>query len=111
MASRQTTVDYIVEQASGAGGVTARKMFGEYALYCGDRLVGLICNDRLFVKPTAEGRAFFGPAEEAPPYPSAKPCLVIPPDTWDDSERLSTLVKLTAAHVPAPKPKRPRTSR
>ena len=63
VASRQTTVDYIVEQAAGAGQVSARKMFGEYALYCGNRLVGLICNDQLFVKPTVEGRAFFGPTE------------------------------------------------
>jgi len=25
-------------------------MFGEYALYCGDKVVALVCDDQLFVK-------------------------------------------------------------
>jgi len=33
MSSKQSTVDFILEQISGAGEISAKKMFGEYALY------------------------------------------------------------------------------
>ena len=61
MASQPTTVDFLVEQMGSAGTVTARKMFGEYALYCDDRLVALVCEDKLFIKPTTAGKAFHRP--------------------------------------------------
>lgn len=102
MATARGVVDHIVEQAAAAGAVTARAMFGEYALYCDGRLVALVCDDRLFVKPTAPGRAHAGAAEEASPYPGAKPCLVIPGERWEDADWLATLVRLTAAALPPP---------
>jgi hypothetical protein len=49
MGSRQSIVDAIVLAASGADDVSARKMFGEFALYCDGKLVALICDDQLFV--------------------------------------------------------------
>ena len=58
MASNQSTVDYIVEQVAGAGAVTGRKMFGEYALFCDGKMVALICDDQLFIKPTVAGRSY-----------------------------------------------------
>ena len=39
MASQQSTVDYILEQIEAAGSVSARKMFGEYGIYCDGRIV------------------------------------------------------------------------
>ncbi|WGY73406.1 TfoX/Sxy family protein [Burkholderia cepacia] len=102
MASSQSTVDFIVEQIAAAGAVSARKMFGEYGIYCDGRMVALVCDDRLFVKPTPEGRAYLGACEEGPPYPSAKPHLVIAGDRWDDREWLSALIRITAAQLPMP---------
>jgi len=69
MASQQRTTDYIVEQIATAGSVSARKMFGEYGIYCDGKLVALVCDDQLFVKPTKAGRAHIGKVREAPPYP------------------------------------------
>ena len=110
MASKQSTVDFILEQI--AGGASARKMFGEYSLYFGPKLFGLVCDDRLFIKQTAAGRSFLGEAAaEAAPYPGAKLCFVIPGEAWDDAERLATLVRLTVAELPAPKPKPPRRTK
>ncbi len=106
MSSQQGTVDYIVEQACAAGAITARKMFGEYGLYCEGILVGLICDDQLFVKPTEAGRAFVGAVEEAPPYPRAKPSLLIEGDRWNDGAFLAALIRLTATNLPRPKPKK-----
>jgi TfoX/Sxy family transcriptional regulator of competence genes len=73
MASQQRTADYVVEQIAAAGSVSARKMFGEYGVYCDGKMVALICDDQLFVKPTKGGRTFLGKVREAPPYPGAKP--------------------------------------
>ncbi len=89
------------------GGVSHRKMFGEYAIYVGNKVVALVCADRLFLKPTAAGRALLAAPVEAPPYPGAKPYLVVD-DHVDDAELLSTLFRATESEVPEPKPKKRR---
>ena len=110
MASKQAVVDFILEQIGAAGAVSVRKMFGEYGLYCGDKLFGLVCDDQLFIKPTKGGRAFLGKnMTESQPYPGAKPCFVIPGDQWEDSDQLAELVRITTAELPAPKGKKPST--
>jgi len=103
MASRQASVDFIVEQMSAAGDVSARKMFGEYALYCDGKLVALVCDDQLFIKPTPAGRAFAGACPESPPYKGAKPSLLMSADQIENAEWLSTLVRISAAELPQPK--------
>ncbi|KVT72123.1 competence protein TfoX [Burkholderia ubonensis] len=106
MASSQSTVDFIVEQMAAAGAASARKMFGEYGIYCDGKMVALVCDDRLFVKPTPDGKAFLGECEEGPPYPGAKPCFVISGERWDEREWLSRLIRITAAQLPPPKPRK-----
>lgn len=103
MASQQSTVDFIVDQIRGAGSVHAKKMFGEYGVYCDGKMVALVCDDQLYVKPTAPGRAFAGDCEEGCPYPGAKPCLLISGDQWDDAEWLTRLIAISAVALPAPK--------
>ena len=49
MSSSQSTVDFILEQVSGAGAVRAQKMFGEYGIYCNEKIVAFVCDDQLFV--------------------------------------------------------------
>ena len=115
MASKQSTVDFILEQIACAGVVSARRMFGEYGLYCSQKFVGVVCDDRLYLKPTPGGRALLGgDAQEASPYPGAKPHFLIPGEAWDDAERLTALVKVTAAELPTPASKtarKPNTTR
>lgn len=106
MASNPTTVAYLVEQMGGAGVVSARKMFGEYGLYRGGKMVALVCGDQLFVKPTAAGRRHAADSVEASPYKGSKPCLLIPVERWDDREWLSRLAELSATELPNPTPKR-----
>ncbi|MBB4153835.1 TfoX/Sxy family transcriptional regulator of competence genes [Sphingomonas jinjuensis] len=112
MASQRKTVDFLVEQLSGAGAVTAKPMFGEYGVYCDGTMIAIVADDQLFVKPTAGGRAHAAGAEEAPPYPGAKPSLLIDPDRWDDADWMSALAHITADELPPPKagaPKRAKT--
>ena len=81
-------------------------MFGEYGTYCDGKMVALVCDDLLLVKSTAGGRAFADGVGEAPPYPGAKPCLLIDADRWDDSDWLTELIKISAAELPKAKTKR-----
>ncbi len=106
MATKQSTVDYLTEQMSGAGVIRSRKMFGEYAIYCNDKVVALVCDEMLFVKPTKAGRDIIGSVEETPPYPGAKPYFYISGDYWEDRDLLSQLIAKTAAELPLPKPKK-----
>ncbi len=101
MASKQSTVDFIVEQASKAGTVSARKLFGEYGLYCDGKMVALVCDDQLYIKPTQSGRAHIGAVTESPPYQGAKPCFLIPGDKREDAAWPTKLVHITAACLPA----------
>jgi DNA transformation protein and related proteins len=105
MASSQTTVDYMLEQMARAGTVSARKMFGEYGVYCDGKVVALICDDQLFIKPTEAGRAVAGPVAEGLPYPGAKPWLLVDGDRLEDAGWLAGLVRVTAEALPLPKPK------
>lgn len=105
MASQQRTVDFILEQIASAGAVSARKMFGEFGVYCDGKIVALVCDDQLFIKPTPAGRAFIADPVEAPPYDGAKPYFLIDGDRWDDREWLTSLIKRSAAQLPSPKPK------
>ncbi len=108
MASTQDFLDFVLDQIEPRGRVTARKMFGEYALYAGDKVVALVCDDRLFIKPTDAGRAFAGEIAQAPPYPGAKPYFLIE-DGLEDRAWLSELVRVTEGALPAPKLKKKAT--
>ncbi len=105
MSSQQKTVDFLVEQMSQAGTVTSRKMFGEYAVYCDSKVIGLVCDDQLFIKITDKGADFIGDCEKQPPYPGAKPYFLISSEHWDDADWLCELVQMTTASVPLPKKK------
>ena len=110
MASDRKAVEFLVEQRAGGGTVSAKAMFGEFGIYCDGKMVALVCDDHLFVKPTGGGRAFAAGSEEAPPYPGAKPCLLIDAEKWDDREWLAEIVRITSQELPAPKVRTKRKS-
>ncbi|HCL56298.1 MAG TPA: competence protein TfoX [Spirochaetia bacterium] len=107
MASDQSFVDFVLEQIDKSCQISFRKMFGEYALYSGTKVVGLICDNQLFIKPTEFGRKFIKEVLEAPPYPGAKLYFLIE-DKIEDREWLSELITITAKNLPEPKPKKKR---
>ncbi len=105
MASDLGFIEFIVDQIENAGEITYKKMFGEYALYSDGKVVALICDDQLFVKPTEAGKSFISNVVEAPPYPGAKLYFLIE-DKIEDREWISNLIRLTAKELPEPKLKR-----
>lgn len=105
MANDLAFIEFVVDQIDPSCDVRFRHMFGGCTLYSHDKVVALICDDQLFVKPTEAGRSFIGAVVEAPPYEGAKDSFLIG-DEIDDGEWLTQLITLTAAELPAPKPRR-----
>lgn len=104
MASDQDFMEFVADQMEAAGHITFRKMFGEYAVYCDGKVVALVCDNQLFVKPTEAGKSYIGTVCEAPPYPGAKMYFLIE-DQYEDAQWLSGLIQITARELPMPKPK------
>jgi TfoX/Sxy family transcriptional regulator of competence genes len=104
MASSSDTVQYIVDQVGLGRRLSSKKMFGEFALYLDEKIVALVCDDQLFLKPTDQAKTFLGKVRLAPPYPGAKDYLLLT-DELDDPDRLKEVVLITAAALPVPKPK------
>jgi TfoX/Sxy family transcriptional regulator of competence genes len=114
MPSQKSFVDYIIDQLSSLSNIRALKMFGEYGLYCDDKIVMLICDDRVYLKKTDIGETMLeGRFEYAPAYPGAKPSLLIAEDIIEDRELFPRLISSTAAALPMPKPKnrKPKTNK
>jgi DNA transformation protein and related proteins len=102
MATQQSTIDFLLDQLADAGEMRARKMFGEYALYCDNKVVGLVCDDQLYVKITDQGREYAGKYyEEGKAYLGAKPSMKIDEGRVEDREWLCALIRLTADNLPA----------
>lgn len=105
MASDQSFVDFVTDQINHAGEIIAKKMFGEYGIYADGKMFGLICDNRVFIKPTKAGRAYIGHVTEMPPYPGAKPCFLIE-EKVEDKDWFSELIRISVKELPIPKPKK-----
>jgi TfoX/Sxy family transcriptional regulator of competence genes len=110
MASDLSFVEFVVDQISGAGNISFKKMFGEYAIYCDEKVVALVCDNQFFLKPTEAGRALLTEIIEAPPFPGAKSYFLMA-DTLDDRALITQLVRTSAAALPLPKPKAPKKTK
>jgi TfoX/Sxy family transcriptional regulator of competence genes len=95
------TVAFIEDQLAGLA-VRTRPMFGEYGVYCDGKIVGLICDDILFLKPSDADLGLFARTELAPPYPGAKQYHRVPGDAVEDRDWLGQVVQATADALPAP---------
>ena len=104
MASNQDFIDYVCEQVGLAERVTTKKMFGEYAVYVDAKVVGFVCDNQLFIKPTVAGKQLVGDITEAPPYPGAKLYFLLS-EQLDDRDFMRQVFLITASELPAPKPK------
>jgi TfoX/Sxy family transcriptional regulator of competence genes len=80
-------------------------MFGGYGIYADGKIFGLICDNKLFIKPTESGWEFLGEVVEVPPYEGARPSFLIK-DKIEDGDWLSKLVQVSLMKLPDPKPKK-----
>lgn len=109
MGSDREFVAFVCEQLRGAGDISSRRMFGEAAVYLGDKVVGLVCDNQLFIKATEAGRAKIGEPTEAPPFAGATDWFLMA--DLDDPDLLADIVRVTAEALPAAKIKAKKTPR
>jgi TfoX/Sxy family transcriptional regulator of competence genes len=109
MATDLNYIQYIHEQAGLGNQLSHRKMFGEYALYLRGKVLGFVCDNQLFLKPTEPGKQLLGKVKEGAPYPGAKAYWIID-EALDDTELLQRLLIATADALPLPAAKAPRKS-
>ena len=105
MASSKEYLDFVLEQLSDLDGITFRPMMGEYLLYVDGRLAGGVYDNRLLVKPVPAALALLPNAPQEPPYPGAKPMLLV--EEVEDGAFLRELLVAMEPELPAPKPKKP----
>jgi hypothetical protein len=110
MASDARTAAHVLEVIAGAGSVSVRRMFGEYAVYLDGKVVGLICDNRVFVKPTPGALALVAAPELAEPYPRVKP-QICADGLLDDAELLVRVLRAVADDLPPPAHKTTRRAR
>lgn len=103
MASSLSYVEFLMEQLSGAGTITFRRMFGEYGLYCDGKYFACVCDDRLLAKITPAGEALLPDCPRGVPYEGGGEMLL--PDV-EDRETLTELARVTCAALPAKKPRK-----
>lgn len=106
MGTAAPTIDHLLDLLSPLP-LTARKMFGEYALYLDGKVVALVCDDQLFLKPTPGATAALPGSPTGHPYPGAKLHLLVT-DALDDPDCVVTALKAIASDLPAPRPKKPK---
>ncbi|WP_313530030.1 TfoX/Sxy family protein [Anaerotignum sp.] len=104
MASDEGLVQYIAEQMAGAGKIRYRKMMGDYCFYCDEKVIGLVCDDQLFLKPTPSARVNLEGFPMGCAYDGAKPSFII--DDIDDRDFLANVVRQIAEDLPLPKKKK-----
>lgn len=109
MSSKIEFVEYVAEQCRGAGEITYKKMFGDYALYCNGKIFSLICDDEFFVKITEQVKELYPDLPEKPPYDGAKNYFLI--EDIDNAGFLTELVTATYNALPEPKPKTPKAKK
>jgi TfoX/Sxy family transcriptional regulator of competence genes len=108
MASDQKFVDFVVDQFENVGVVEAKMMFGGHTLYADGKVLGLICDNKLFIKPTLAGKSYIessGTLVEALPYTGAKNSFLIE-EKIDDRGWLSELARVSLKELPEPKVKK-----
>lgn len=91
MASSPETADFVLDQLGPLG--RTKRMFGEFGIYMDGTFVGLICDDEVYLKPTAATAGF----EVGTPYPNAKPHPKVPAEILEDAEEFRRLALETAA--------------
>ncbi len=77
MSTQKEAVEFILEKLGRAGRFAVRAMFGEYALYADGKVVGLVCDDQLYVKILPESVELEAICEKDEAYPGSKKFYVV----------------------------------
>jgi TfoX/Sxy family transcriptional regulator of competence genes len=103
MGTHKDAAGYILRRLGHEGRFSVKAMFGEYALYADGRVVGLICDDQLFVKVLPESASLAGRCELAPAYPGSRDHYLVPEEMLAADGQLAAMLLRVAQVLPLPK--------
>ncbi len=86
-------VEFVIDQIHSVGNISHKYMFGGCAIYRNKKVVALICDNQLYIRPTRMGKDFLGTVDEQSPYPGAKLHFLI--EDTDDGKKLRDLIMIT----------------
>jgi len=104
MATHIEFMKYVEDQLMDLSGLRFKKMFGEYGVFMHEKMVGILSDDQLFIKPTQEGLNLVDYPLYAPPYPGAKDYFLI--ENIEQRAFLKQLIMTTYDALPIPKKKK-----
>lgn len=79
----------------------AKAMFGGYCFYVDEKVTGLVCEGRVFVKRSVRDDVLQELAELAPAYPGAKDSWRLPEEALRaDPDRVRQIIEEVAAALP-----------
>ena len=102
MATTKEFLDYIVENLRKAGDISTRKMMGEYLVYYKGKLVGDVCDNCLYLKPTETVLRLMPDADRDYPYEGSKTRMVIVDDV-ENTELMTDVLDGMYEELPEPK--------
>jgi TfoX/Sxy family transcriptional regulator of competence genes len=109
MATQLETIEFILARLRDRGNFTARAMFGEYALYADGKVVGLVCDNLLYVKIVPASEALESLCLKDNPYPGARPHYLVKESQISTIHNLAHILSNIARTVPANKKKSGKT--
>lgn len=103
MATSEAYIQYVCDQAAGAGALRYRKMFGEYMVYVNEKPLLTVCDDTVYVKRLPELAEELADAQTGAPYDGAKEHYIL---DADDREKLLRVLAILEPLIPVPQPRR-----
>lgn len=100
MATSKDTVEFILNKLGNSPTFSTRAMFGEYALYADGKVVGLICDDQLYVKILSESHELEGICSKDSAYPGSKKYYLVEEDQLSTIENLPQILFKIADSLP-----------
>lgn len=93
MPTSSSFIEYVTELLAPLGAIRAKKMFGEYGIYCNEVFFAMVCDGFLYFQVNDEIAGEFEELEE--PYPGGKPAGKATPDLLENHEELLRLARLS----------------
>lgn len=108
MATRIDFVEFLCEQLEDVGEISFKKMFGEYMVYRGGKLIFLVCENTVYVKILNEVESLLSGCEKGIPYKGAKEHYIL---DVDDAQILKEVALILEKITKFPKPRKKQASK
>jgi TfoX/Sxy family transcriptional regulator of competence genes len=105
MATKKDFAEYILDQINDEQ-AKVKAMFGEFALYFEDKVVGFICDNTLFLKITKNTKEILDNHKVGQVYPGSKDYFVIEEEILENNKKLKDLIVACALDVEVKKKKK-----